>query len=220
MNWHAAIDVYCERTDASLWSEPVNALTNVAFMLAAAGLLRRMDRRTPSDLRALAWLLALIGAGSLVFHTVAERWASLLDIVFIALFVMLLVQRALVRLHGWSNGKALAALVGVVTLSAALAMRVRIPAFNGSELYLGPWLALIALAVTCPQAAPARWLRATAALFAISMLFRSADLAVCDAFPLGTHFGWHLNNALVLWCAVRGLMAAEPATPDHAARAS
>ena len=218
MNWREAIDLYCERTDVSLWSEPVNALTNLAFMLAAADLLRHMDRRTPSDLRALAWLLALIGAGSLVFHTVAERWASVLDIVFIALFVMLLVQRALVRLHGWSHGKALAALVGVVSLSAALAMMVRIPALNGSELYLGPWLALIALAITCPLAVPARWLRAAAALFAISVLFRTADLAVCEAFPLGTHFGWHLNNALVLWCAVRGLMVGTPGMPGHATR--
>ena len=24
----AALDIYCERTDASFWSEPVNALTN------------------------------------------------------------------------------------------------------------------------------------------------------------------------------------------------
>lgn len=210
MNWHEAIDLYCERTDASLWSEPVNALTNLAFMLAAAWLLRRMDSRTPADLRLLAWLLALIGAGSLVFHTVAQRWASVLDIVFIAIFVMLFVQRALVRLHGWRNGKALAALGGVVALSAALAVTVRVPALNGSELYLGPWLALTALALTCPSAGPARWLRTSAALFAVSIGLRSADLAICDAFPLGTHFGWHLNNALVLWCAMRGLTVAAP----------
>ncbi len=218
MNWGEAVDLYCERTDASLWSEPVNALTNLAFILAAGTLLRRMDGRTPADLRALAWLLALIGAGSFVFHTVAERWASMLDIVFIAIFVMLFVQRALVRLHGWRNGKALVALAGVVALSAVIAVTVRIPALNGSELYLGPWLALITLAITCPQAAPARWLRATAALFAVSMVLRSVDLTVCETFPLGTHFGWHLNNALVLWCALRGLMAAAPVTCGRVAR--
>ena len=27
------IDAYCERTDASYWSEPVNAVTNAAFLI-------------------------------------------------------------------------------------------------------------------------------------------------------------------------------------------
>ena len=210
MNWSEAIDLYCERTGAGLWSEPVNALTNLACVLAAALLLRRMDTRTPADVRALAWLLALIGAGSLVFHTVAQRWASVLDIAFIAIFVVVFIQRALVRLHGLRSGTAMVATVGVIILSAAIAVTVRIPALNGSELYLGPWLALIVLAVTCPHRQAARWLRATAALFAVSLVFRSADLALCEVFPLGTHFGWHLNNALVLWCALRGLMCAAP----------
>ena len=213
MNWSEAIDpidLYCERTGAGLWSEPVNALTNLAFMLAAALLLRRMDTRTPADVRALAWLLALIGAGSLVFHTVAQRWASVLDIAFIAIFVVVFIQRALVRLHGLRSGTAMVATVGVIMLSAAIAVTVRIPALNGSELYLGPWLALIVLALTCPHRQAARWLRTTAALFAVSLVFRSADLALCEVFPLGTHFGWHLNNALVLWCALRGLMCAAP----------
>jgi hypothetical protein len=30
MNWAESIDLYCERTDPSLWSEPLNALTNLA----------------------------------------------------------------------------------------------------------------------------------------------------------------------------------------------
>ena len=213
MNWSEVIDpidLYCERTGAGLWSEPVNALTNLAFVLAAALLLRRMDTRTPADVRALAWLLALIGAGSLVFHTVAQRWASVLDIAFIAIFVVVFIQRALVRLHGLHSGTAMVATVGVIMLSAAIAVTVRIPALNGSELYLGPWLALIVLALTCPHRQAARWLRTTAALFAVSLVFRSADLALCEVFPLGTHFGWHLNNALVLWCALRGLMCAAP----------
>ena len=213
MNWSEVIDpidLYCERTGTGLWSEPVNALTNLAFVLAAALLLRRMDTRTPADVRALAWLLALIGAGSLVFHTVAQRWASVLDIAFIAIFVVVFIQRALVRLHGLRSGTAMVATVGVIMLSAAIAVTVRIPALNGSELYLGPWLALSVLALTCPHRQAARWLRTTAALFAVSLVFRSADLALCEVFPLGTHFGWHLNNALVLWCALRGLMCAAP----------
>jgi len=36
MDWTAKLDLYCERTGPELFSEPVNALTNIAFFLAAA----------------------------------------------------------------------------------------------------------------------------------------------------------------------------------------
>ena len=34
------IDLYCERLDSSFWAEPINALTNVAFIIAAWGVWR------------------------------------------------------------------------------------------------------------------------------------------------------------------------------------
>ena len=37
MNWGEPIDLYCERTDAGLWSEPFNALSNLGFLLARRG---------------------------------------------------------------------------------------------------------------------------------------------------------------------------------------
>ena len=40
------IDLYCERTTALLWAEPVNALSNLGFLLAAWLLLSGMDART------------------------------------------------------------------------------------------------------------------------------------------------------------------------------
>ena len=53
-----------------------------------------------------------------------------------------------------------------------------------------------------------------ALIFAISVTFRSLDLALCDAYQLqgrgiGTHFVWHLLNALVLsFCSGRVLRSA------------
>ena len=210
MDWRDPLDVYCERTDAGLWAEPLNALTNAAFVLAAADARRRMGPHAARDLRLLAALLALVGIGSFVFHTVAQRWASVLDVVFIALFVLLFIHRALVRLHGWSGARAGAAVAATIALTALLALTVTPAALNGSQLYLGPWIALIALALRCPQPAAAVWLRRAAALFLPSMILRSIDLAVCDALPMGTHFLWHANNALVLWCGMRALLAGDP----------
>ena len=36
MDWFAPIDIYCERTAPGFWDEPFNALTNAAFLIAAA----------------------------------------------------------------------------------------------------------------------------------------------------------------------------------------
>ena len=41
MNWFETIDGYCERIDASFWSEPLNAVTNVIFLITAIWVLRR-----------------------------------------------------------------------------------------------------------------------------------------------------------------------------------
>jgi hypothetical protein len=35
MNWTQAVDIYCERLGPGLWAEPLNAVTNVAFFVAA-----------------------------------------------------------------------------------------------------------------------------------------------------------------------------------------
>jgi hypothetical protein len=45
----------------------------------------------------------------------------------------------------------------------------------------------------------------------LSLLLRTADNAVCAQFPLGTHFGWHLLNAVVIYLAVRALLAQQRA---------
>ena len=37
MDLMQAIDGYCERTGPEYWSEPVNAVTNAAFLIAALG---------------------------------------------------------------------------------------------------------------------------------------------------------------------------------------
>jgi hypothetical protein len=35
MNWSEPVNFYCERASAAFWAEPVNALTNAGFLVAA-----------------------------------------------------------------------------------------------------------------------------------------------------------------------------------------
>jgi hypothetical protein len=203
--WSLPIDIYCERTTAAFWGEPVNALTNAAFLLAA-GIGWGAARRTGSldaAMGLLIGLVAAIGMGSFLFHTFANRWAGLADILPIAVFMISYLTLVMRRFFGfrWM----LAALIGLSLLPARVAVAAASPpwvsaAMSGSIGYLPAWLFLFGcgLALVALKHPGGRWLLAAAAIFFVSLTFRSLDARVCDILPLGTHFLWHLLNAAVL----------------------
>lgn len=112
MHWTDAIDSYCERTDASYWAEPVNALSNLSFVVAAvvAWRIARTAGDRPAQLLAVA--AALVGVGSFLFHTHATRWALQADVWPIRVFVLLYVAVAVVRLLGVPRWAGVAAAAG------------------------------------------------------------------------------------------------------------
>lgn len=209
------IDLYCERLEPGLWAEPVNALTNLAFLIAAAFLLRdwlQTFRKRPGagwDRLLLVILVAAIGIGSGLFHTFAQGWAELADVLPIALFisVYLLVFLKRITCLGWP---ATAAWFAVYHLLNAL-VKNTLPAdfMNGSVFYLPSWLALVFMSAWLGLRRHAQWHLFTlaSALFMVSLAFRSVDMALCPTWPLGTHFLWHLCNAILLWLLARGVMA-------------
>ena len=82
---------YCERgQDPGFWAEPLNAVTNTAFLIAAVVCLVIALRSQRADGPVL-WLIcvtAAIGVGSFLFHTFAEPWAALADVLPIAIFIL------------------------------------------------------------------------------------------------------------------------------------
>jgi len=213
MDWSEPVDLYCERTDASFWSEPVNALSNAAFLIAAAlalDLWRRGDRKDWPAL-ALIVIVAAVGVGSFVFHTVATRAAILADVVPIGVFIygyLLLALRRFLHLR-----VIVAAPIVVAYAAGAQALSALAPArlLNGSVGYLPALAALIAVAVAAREQGTRRSLGLAAVVFAISLAFRTADIALCPQFPLGIHFVWHVLNAVVLYVLLRAAIAARRA---------
>ena len=211
MNWAESIDLYCERTDASFGSEPLNALTNLAFVAVALWLVRRYGRTAPRDARGLIGLIAAVGLGSLVFHTVATRWAALLDVGFIAVFVLAYFQRFQRHVLGGTDAAAWRGLGVFLVLAAGFAVLLRWGppwSLNGSEIYLPPFalLGYCAWQARRRDLAAGRWLMAASGLFLFSLACRVIDQALCPLWPWGTHFGWHLGNAAVLACCMEGLL--------------
>lgn len=204
------IDIYCERTGPEFWSEPVNAVTNLAFIVAAllvARLIMRADPvvRRDSAVWVLAGLICIIGIGSGLFHTFATRWAMLSDIIPIALFILVYTWYAVRRFVGapvWGCALAVAAVLG-------LAMAVPpLTGFRGGS-YVAALTALIVIGgyLKLARSHPAGGaLLTAAAVFAVSLTLRTIDEPFCGSFPMGTHFFWHLFNAVVLFIVARAMV--------------
>ncbi len=198
--WARALDLYCERTGPELWSEPLNAATSLAFLVAAFLMWRRLEGRLPLA-GVLVALIALIGVGSTLFHTVATVWAAVADTVPIALFVVVYVFGANLRFWGWHWwGAALGTLLFVPYAVLAAAGFGQLPFFSVSAQYWPIALLIAAYGLALLGRAPeaARGLLIGAALLTASLLARSVDEAACAAIPIGTHVLWHLLNAVLL----------------------
>ena len=201
MDWFAPVDNYCERTGPEYWSEPVNALTNAAFLVAAFVMARRLKGQDLPLAWAMVAVLAVIGIGSYLFHTHANPLTGLMDVLPILAFILLYIFAATRDYLCTRPWLAALAVLGFFPFAAALVpLFARIPGIAVSAGYAPiPVLILIyawALRRTAPDTA--RGLAIGVGILILSLFFRSIDQAVCDAFPLGTHFLWHLLNALML----------------------
>lgn len=201
MDWTRTIDAYCERTDASYWSEPVNAATNAAFLIAALVMWRRVRGQGMPLAGLLVAILALIGIGSFLFHTHATAWAAVADVVPILLFILVYILAA--NLHFWQMPFWLAALGAAAFVPYAMVLGHAFRALPFFEISAAYWpvpvlIAAVAAGLARRAPATARGLWIGAAILVVSLTFRSLDGALCAAFPLGTHFLWHLLNAVML----------------------
>lgn len=199
------IDIYCERTEPGLWAEPVNALTNLAFILAAWLVLRqaRAEGRLDWPMKVLIGLVFAIGIGSGLWHTFAQRWAGAADVIPILLFIVTYVGLTMWRYFGMRPAEAVSLAVAFLFFAPGLrsAAAASLPAAMSPSFGYLP--ALVALTVSGVLLMLRRhpvgpWLLAAAGVFVVSLTFRALDGRVCEGFPLGTHFMWHILNAVVL----------------------
>nr|WP_321510777.1 ceramidase domain-containing protein [uncultured Celeribacter sp.] len=201
--WQDQINVYCERSDFGFWSEPVNAMTNLAFLLAALYVWPR-TKGVPLA-RALAVVLFCIGLGSFAFHTTATRWGALADILPILLFILIYIF-AITRDAIGAGAKTSA----LVTLAFFPFAMVFVPVFQkvglgDSAAYAPEPLLIFLYALVLRSKAPklAKGMALGGVLLCVSIGFRMLDGPVCATVPVGSHFMWHLLNALMLGYMIR-----------------
>ena len=205
MDWFSAVNSYCERTDASYWSEPLNALSNAGFLVAAA-LCWRITARDP-------------GARLLVGDPRGDR-RRLVPVPYpraglgndgrraadpgLHPRLHLSRHRSLLRRAALGRARRRGGFVPASVAAGAAIGRAFGP-LNGSVGYMPVVIVIAVYALALARRAPAtaRGMAAGAALLTASLFFRTIDAGICAAWPAGTHFLWHILNGILLGWMIR-----------------
>jgi len=223
MDWQQKIFRYCERGgDPGFWAEPLNAVSNGAFIIAALAAAIILVRRPAGQRGGIAeWALItmtfVIGVGSFLFHTYATLWAAKADTIPIGIFMFAYVAYALRRYLALNW---LLVAIGLAlfwwSLQYAAGIHCRAGLFtavgnarhclNGTMTYAPALVAmvLIGAAAAVRRHRAAFYLFGAALVFLAAMTFRTVDWELCSRSivagrTLGTHFLWHTFNGLALF---------------------
>lgn len=203
------IDIYCERTGPEFWAEPVNALTNLSFLVAAffLGIKARNYNVLNIHMVVLIALVAGIGTGSFLFHTKAVFWAMMSDVIPIMLFQIYFLYVYSRWVLGLTHLQS-AILPAVFIVLTTIVGMIPGDKLNGSLGYAPSLILLLAVGAYHLKKgyAGGRYFLAAACIFPTSLFFRTIDEMFCPAFSQGTHFMWHILNGLVLFLLVFSLI--------------
>ena len=210
-----AVTHYCERASDLFWAEPINATTNLIFLVAAFVLIRKLRVLAEPlskvwDIWLLTILISGIGIGSFLWHTFATSWAELADVIPIALFVTLFLVSFLLRILRLKISWVLFWTILFHGFTFYLLTSLPTDLLNGSVIYLPAWIGLWMLVIYSKviNLKYGNRLVFAAIAFTLSLTFRTIDRLVCDFWPWGTHFLWHLINGIALYFLMSVLIKA------------
>jgi len=205
------IDIYCERLAPGLLAEPINAVTNAAFFIAAFYVYQWAKTRealSPQSLILIA-LMCAIGVGSTLFHTHATKLTQLSDVLPILFYQIAFIwfySLHVIKLNALKTAGLFVVFMVMTVLSEMAPSHI----LNGSLGYAPSITFLLGFGIwhyKTKQSEPFILLLA-ALVFSVSLTFRSIDMMMCETIVIGTHFLWHVLNGCVLYLATRGYVNA------------
>ena len=202
------MDAYCERVGMGVLAEPLNAVSNVSFLMAAlaAWILAQRTGTLSAGVRGLIVLGASVGIGSILWHTYPTMLTLVLDSVPILIFIMWFIWLYARNVIGMQPVFAVASVAAFL-----LATFLAIPfsgVLHGAIVYSPGLIVTLVLGVLhAREQRSARFsLLAAAGVYLGALFFRTIDNEVCPVLPIGTHFLWHLLIGLVTYLAMRSLI--------------
>ena len=207
----ASLGLYCERVALGVWQEPFNTFSALAFICAGLLGLRLCFGSAKGDILRICMALCTlsIGAVSFAFHMQGARLSLVYDLLPILAFDILAAWAILSR--GMQMSAAAAFFMTLFILATSLALSPISNrygfAFSGIE-HTGFvfWLVLLSLALMARgEIASGGTLFLAGVILVFALFFKSIDIPQCAQYTHGTHWLWHLVNALASYLIIRGV---------------
>ncbi len=203
------IDGYCERAgNADAMAEPLNLVTNIAFIIGAIlvfRMLRFYKQITVKnwDIILLTALLAIIGFGSGAYHAMPNSLTVKLDVIPIEAFIFIFIAVFFIRVIEVRKIVAGAILLAFLGCTVFFGNNISPDTLNGTIMYVPTYFMMIIMILLMgfmKQNPLYLHLINTTVIWTFSLAFRTVDMQICSyTHHIGTHFMWHLLNAIVLY---------------------
>ena len=151
--------------------------------------------------RVLAFLLFSIGCGSFLFHTFAQTWAAILDVTPILIFILTYIYAANRRFLVWSKRMSITGVILFLPYQFLVVSILSSIQFLGSSAQYVPVAILIffySALLHKSKTNLSRELFVGATILSLSIFARTIDEPLCLIVSVGTHFIWHILNAIML----------------------
>ena len=195
------MDFYCERTNEQIFNEPVNAISNIFFIIVSLSLIKILRKNQSNKIYYIQPILIFfIGIGSFLFHlnpNIITLYSDVIPIFLFSLSFIFFFNRDVININNLNN--ALLFLL-FFFLFLFITPKLNYEILNGSEFYFANYffLTMYTIWLYLKKSDFFQLLLLGFIFFNLSILLRSLDNHICEYFSIGTHFLWHFLNAYLL----------------------
>lgn len=195
------IDLYCERLAPGFWGEPLNLISNLAFVISFMFLIKlRIKHKINFIFYFFAFMVLIIGFGSFVFHSLANQVGFWLDVIPIFSFITIYfwwANRFILHVKYFTN----VFLVSVFLVATYALDASPLKHFASGSISYVPAAVILIFYAFYPKVSQQhrQYFLTVLILFILALIFRSSDQYLCDYIKFGSHFLWHILNAILLY---------------------
>ena len=195
------MDFYCERTNNQIFNEPINAISNIFFIIVSISLFKILRKNQSDKIYYIQPILIFfIGIGSFLFHlkpNLITLYSDIIPIFLFSLSFIFLFNRNVINI---SNLNSALLFILFLTLLLFITPKLKYEILNGSEFYFANYffLAMYTIWLYFKKSDFFQLLFLGFIFFNLSILLRSIDNHICNYLSIGTHFLWHFFNAYLL----------------------
>ena len=175
---------YCERTSITIFDEPVNTVSNLAFILCGLYLIFKKKKKSSI----FPYLIIFIGIGSFLYHLKPTPLFATLDVLAIVLFIFFYNYYLNKKVFLNSIIHSIFSSILLILVSFYFGKLLMDTILATSSFYVILLIYMICMLIFLNKKPKKSYFTGAIILFFISIFFRSLDQYTCKYLSFGSHF--------------------------------